>query len=99
MTRSHSAGACKADVAMAHLDLAWFCLRAQQKHEHVAAGYLRRMEQIEVFNPQLRFKRRNHRKKVWITESLFPGYLFARFNWKDSLSRVHYSPGVQCVVH
>src|SRR5437588_8480074 len=78
---------------------AWFCLRAQQRHEHIAANCLRQMEQVEVFCPRIRFQQPRSYGKVWITEPLFPSYLFARFNWKDSLCRVQYAPGVQNVVH
>ena len=87
------------DSAQAHLKWAWFCLRSQQKHEQIAANCLRQMEGVEVFNPCLRFIQPRRGRKVWITEPLFPGYLFARFNWHDSLYRVHYAPGVQSVVH
>jgi transcriptional antiterminator RfaH len=78
---------------------AWFCLRAQQKHEHLAAGRLRLMEQVEVFLPRIHFARPWRGRKVWVTEPLFPGYLFARFNWHESLPCVRYAPGVQNVVH
>ena len=37
--------------------VAWFCLRSQPKHEHIAAGHLRQIEGVEVFNPRIRFTR------------------------------------------
>jgi len=97
---SERAGALKkADAATAHLSWAWFCLRTQQKHEYMAARHLRQIEQVEVCHPRLRFARAYRGRKIWVTEPLFPGYVFARFNWKDSLCRVRYSPGIQNVVH
>jgi transcriptional antiterminator RfaH len=36
---------------------------------------------------------------VWVTEALFPSYLFARFDWTTSLRQVCHSPGVNGVVH
>ena len=84
---------------MAHPDWAWFCLRAQQKHEPLAVNCLRELEQVEVFFPRIRFIQPRRYGKVWITEPLFPSYLFARFNWRDSLCRVRYAPGVRTVVH
>src|SRR5438128_12224826 len=99
MARSHFIGASQPDAATAHLDWAWFCLRAQHKHEQIAANCLRQMERVEVFFPRLRFLQPRHYGKVWITEPLFPNYLFARFNWRDSLYRVQYAPGVQSIVH
>ena len=79
--------------------VAWFCLRSQPKHEHIAAGHLRQMEGVEVFNPRIRFKRSTRLGPALVTEAMFPNYLFARFNWRESLTRVHYAPGISCVVH
>jgi transcriptional antiterminator RfaH len=80
-------------------DVAWFCLRSQQKHEKIAAGHLAQIEDVEVFNPRIRFRRSTKHGPVWVTESLFPNYLFARFDWRTSLARVHYAPGVKQIVH
>ena len=78
---------------------AWFCLRSQPRHEHIAARQLSQMEDIEVFNPRIKFPRPTKHGVIWMTESLFPNYLFARFDWKTSLNRVHYAPGVGSIVH
>src|SRR5437667_192891 len=99
MSASQAAGTLGSDAAVARLDWAWFCLRAQHRHEHIATNCLRLMEDVEVFCPRLRYVQPRRYGKVWITEPLFPGYLFARFNWKESLCRVHYAPGVHGVVH
>ncbi len=79
--------------------IAWFCLRSQPKHEHIAAEHLRQMEAVEVLVPRLRFRRATRQGKVWVTEAMFPGYLFARFDFNTSLARVNYAPGVKTVVH
>lgn len=78
---------------------AWFCLRAQPKHEHIAAGHLRLLRGVEVFLPRLRFRRKTRRGAVWFTEALFPGYLFARFDWSRNLRAVHHASGVRGVIH
>ena len=78
---------------------AWFCLRSQPRHEHIAARHLRQMEGVEVFNPRIRFARSARTGKVIVTESMFPNYLFARFDWGRLLTRVHYATGVSGVVH
>ena len=83
----------------AEVRLMWFCARSQPKHEHIAAQHLRQMEGVEVFNPRIRFIRSTRLGTATVTESLFPNYLFARFDWKTSLTRVHYAPGVSGVVH
>jgi transcriptional antiterminator RfaH len=80
-------------------DAAWFCVRSQPKHEHIAAANLRQQLNIEVFSPRIRFRRATRRGPVWVTESLFPNYLFARFDWRSSLRLIHHAPGVAGVVH
>ena len=57
------------------------------------------MQEVSVFNPRIRFARPTRTGPVWVTESLFPNYLFARFDWKTCLPKVHYAPGVSGVVH
>src|SRR5687767_13862815 len=91
-------GVAKFDPRMPN-DVAWFCLRSQQKHEQLAARQLAQMDDVEVFNPRVRFSRSTPHGPVLITESLFPNYLFARFDWRRSLARVHYAPGVKHIVH
>lgn len=78
---------------------AWFCLRSQPKHEHIAARHLRQLPQLDVFLPRIRFRRKTRTGSVWVTEALFPNYLFARFEWNLSLRRVIHSPGVSGVIH
>ena len=99
MSQPQTRPSAQEESADADQPLAWFCVRSQPKHEHIAARHLRQMEQVEVFNPRIRFARATRQGPVWVTESLFPNYLFARFNWRDSLTRVHYAPGVAGVLH
>lgn len=77
----------------------WFCLRSQRKHEHIAAAHLRKMDGVEVFLPRVRFQRTTRQGLAWATEALFPSYLFARFDWHESLRQVQASSGVSGVVH
>lgn len=79
--------------------IAWFCLRSQARHEHIAARQLAQMSDVEVFNPRIRFARPTRHGPAWVTESLFPNYLFARFDWRNALNKVHYSPGISGIVH
>ena len=78
---------------------AWFALRSQPKHEHIAAGHLRQIPGVEVFLPRIRFRRKTRRGAVWVTEALFPNYLFGRFDWLTQLRRIHHVPGVAGVIH
>ena len=59
----------------------WFCLRAKPKREHIAAAYLRQNRGVDVFCPRVRLRKNTNRGPVWFIESMFPGYLFARFDY------------------
>jgi transcriptional antiterminator RfaH len=83
----------------AEIGAAWFCLQAQPKHEHIAAAHLRKMGDIRVFLPRVRFQRVTRQGTAWVTEALFPGYLFARFEWRASLRHVQSVPGIRNIVH
>src|SRR6266404_863420 len=78
---------------------AWFCIRTQPKHEHIAAAHLRNEAGIEVYLPRIRFKRSTRRGPKWFTDALFPNYLFARFDLPSCVRRVHHTRGVRGVVH
>lgn len=78
--------------------IAWYCVRSLPKHEHIAAGNLRKMSEMEVFLPRIRFKRSTRRGPAWVTEALFPGYFFARFNLFGALRLVQSVAGVRGVV-
>ena len=78
---------------------AWFCLRTQPKHEHIAAAHLKQDADIAVYLPRIRFKRATRRGPVWFTEALFPNYLFAQFDLAACLRRVCHARGVRGVVH
>ena len=79
--------------------LAWFCIRSQAKHEHIAAAHLRQEGDVEVYLPRIRFKRATRRGPVWFTEALFPSYLFVRFDLAADLRKVRHARGVRGVVH
>lgn len=78
---------------------AWYCVRTRQKQEHIAAGNLRQVAEVEVFNPRLKFRRATQRGPVWFTEPLFPSYIFARFSLRPTLEQVRRTAGVSTVVH
>jgi transcriptional antiterminator RfaH len=77
---------------------AWYCLRSQPKHEHIAAAHLRLLEGVTVFCPRIRFRRTTRQGLVWVTEAMFPGYLFARFELAEMNLRVRYAHGVSGIV-
>lgn len=72
----------------------WFCLKAQPKREHIAAAGLRQISEVEVFSPRLRFRKFTTRGPIWFVESMFPGYLFARFDYAALHRQIRLRPGV-----
>src|SRR5437763_14645592 len=88
----------KAEKDHAQSGPAWFCLRSQPKHEHIAAAHLKK-EGIEVYLPRIRFRRSTRQGPVWFTEALFPNYLFARFELASCVRKVRHARGVRGVVH
>jgi transcriptional antiterminator RfaH len=72
----------------------WFCLRAQPKREHIAAACLRHSSGVKVFSPRVRFRKHTNRGPVWFVESMFPGYLFAQFDYPTFHRRVRQGPGI-----
>jgi transcriptional antiterminator RfaH len=83
----------------ANTSRSWFCVHSHPKHEHIAAGNLRTLSGLEVWNPRIAFTRSTRRGPANVTESVFPGYLFARFDLDSELDRVRYTNGVSSVVH
>jgi transcriptional antiterminator RfaH len=77
---------------------AWYCLRAQPKHEHIAAAHLRLLTGVTVFCPRIRFRRATRQGMVWVTEAMFPGYLFSRFELGEMHRQVGYAHGVSGIV-
>jgi transcriptional antiterminator RfaH len=72
----------------------WFCLKAKPKREHIAAACLRQIFEVEVFCPRVRFRKSTARGLIWFVESMFPGYLFARFDYVAFHRQISLSPGV-----
>jgi transcriptional antiterminator RfaH len=77
---------------------AWYCVRSQPKHEHIAAAHLRLLESVTVFCPRIKFKRATRQGLVWVTEAMFPGYLFASFELGEMHRQVRYAHGVSGIV-
>jgi transcriptional antiterminator RfaH len=77
----------------------WFCIRTQPKHETLTAGFLEQLHAIEVFNPRIQVRRRGRGRMVWAMESLFGCYIFARFDLRDSLEKIRFTPGVSSLIN
>ena len=80
-------------------EAAWYCVRTQPKHEHIASAGLSRQLGLEVFHPRLRMERATRRGVVRVIEPVFPCYVFARCSLEEHLNQIRYVNGVSNVVH
>jgi transcriptional antiterminator RfaH len=78
---------------------AWFCLRTHLARESIAAAQLRQEPEIEVFLPRIRYERSLRLRRMWVTEALFPNYIFARFDLAAQGRRVRSARAVKDMVH
>lgn len=78
--------------------LEWHCLRTQTKREHIAAGMLSSHCKVEVFCPRVSQVKKTRTGKKRFTEALFPGYIFARFDYATQFRHIMHTQGVVHVV-
>ncbi len=76
----------------------WYCLRAKLKQEHLAAANVSALTGVTAFCPRLKVKQTRRGNVIWVTEALFPGYLFARFDFATLHRLVRYAHGVNDIV-
>ncbi len=72
----------------------WYCVRTKPKKERMAAANISSMLGLDVFCPQIRFRRKTVRGPVWFQEAMFPGYIFVCFDMVDMRRSVAHAPGV-----
>ncbi len=77
----------------------WFCIHTAPRQENKVALVLRRELGLEVFAPRIRFRRMRSGAPHWTTEALFPGYLFARFDYLGRRRQINALAGVTNIVH
>ena len=77
----------------------WYCLHTAPRQENKVALVLKRELELEVFSPRIRFRRMRAGRPMWATEALFPGYLFARFEYFERRRQINALQGVTSVVH
>src|SRR6516165_8032781 len=77
---------------------AWYCLWSKPRQEHVAAKHLRAVEGIIVFWPRIRYRKATRRGSFWVTEAMFPRYLFAHFTLAEMHRRIRHTLGISGIV-
>lgn len=76
----------------------WYCLHTRPKNEQRTSQSLRNELGLEVFCPLIRFERARRSGKTWVTEAMFPGYVFARFSYPAQHRLVRACRGVIKIV-
>lgn len=76
----------------------WYCVKTRPRQEQAAKTALHTEAGVEVFCPLLRFERARKSGRVRVVEAMFPGYLFARFNYEKQFRQVGTSNGVSTIV-
>ena len=76
----------------------WFCLRTQTKREHIAAAILDRLNEVEVFCPRISQIKKTRTGKKRFVEAMFPGYIFAKFQFHAHSRQVVHSQGITRMV-
>lgn len=79
-------------------EIHWYCIKTRPRHERSAKMALLADARVEVFCPLLRFERARRSGKVCVTEAMFPGYLFARFDHAAQSRLVATTNGVSHIV-
>lgn len=76
----------------------WYCLRTQTKREHIAASILSNTVTVEVFCPRISQVKKTRTGKKRFVEAMFPGYIFAKFDYILDYRLVMHSQGVSRIV-
>lgn len=76
----------------------WYCLKTKPRTERITAQLLRIDAKVEVFCPLVRFERARSSGKLWVTEAMFPGYIFARFAYFSQHRQARATRGVMTIV-
>ncbi|MGI8960824.1 MAG: transcription termination/antitermination protein NusG [Bryobacteraceae bacterium] len=77
----------------------WFCIHTAPRQENKVALVLQRELGLEVFSPRIRFRRMRSGAPQWTTEALFPGYVFATFDYLGRRRQINALAGVTNIVH
>ena len=85
---------------MPEAEFLWRCVHTKPKCEHIAAKHVQMLghDGVDVFCPRVRFCKNTKRGKVWFVESMFPGYIFVKFDLFRSLRGINGAHGVTRVV-
>lgn len=76
----------------------WYVVCTKPKNEARAASNLAGGK-IDVLAPRIKFKKYKDGKFVYVTEPMFPGYIFVKFHPVDQYRLVKYTRGIKNIVN
>ncbi|PTX97998.1 hypothetical protein DB345_03940 [Spartobacteria bacterium LR76] len=76
----------------------WYCVRTKPKNERLTSQLLRTEVGLPVFCPFIRFERARRTGRTWVTEAMFPGYIFARMDYTTQHRHLRSIRGVITIV-
>lgn len=76
----------------------WYCIHTKPKREAQVAAYCSENLGLETYYPKIQQRRTIRRVRKLVTSSLFPRYLFCRFDMV-SYRAVRFAPDVLDLVH
>ena len=76
----------------------WYVVNTKPRNEERAATNLAGGN-IEALAPKIKFKKYREGKLVWVTEPMFPNYIFVKFHPIDEFRLVKYTRGVKTIVN
>lgn len=76
----------------------WYCVRTKPKAERLTSQLLRMEIDLPVFCPFIRFERARRTGRTWVTEAMFPGYIFVRMDYLNQNRHVRSIRGVITIV-
>ena len=79
------------------MSMNWYVIQTKPKKEKIAAVNIS-SSSIEVFFPKMETVACIYGRQRMVIKSLFPGYIFARFDPFKSYRLVNYTSGVACVL-
>ncbi len=75
----------------------WYVIQTKPKKEEEATSYLS-TKGVEIFSPLMETFTTRNAKVTKELRSLFPGYIFGRFNLEQNYPLVRWARGVKCVL-
>ncbi len=87
------------DIETGVEDRQWYAICTHVKQEE-RAYHILQASNVESFNPKIKESRRNQLTGAltYITQPLFPRYIFAKFNVREQLRQIRFTRGVRNVV-